>query len=489
MNAVQVTRHSTRATMQPVAVPSALSTVSAARRALVLGQHRVVLRHRPQGRLRKYAVTESMSEAEVDAFREDTPGIADVRSETPGGIAHFNAAGSALPPRAVLDAQVAYLQLEAIAGGYETTEVEAAALALPYTALASLLHCDSSEIAITQSATSAWQCAFGALLESFQPGDRVLTARCEYASNYIAYLQAARTRGVVVETVPSDEETGELDVHALKTILEQSTVDSRGLGPVKLISITHVPTSGGLVNDAAAVGVLAEKHRVPFLLDACQSVGQMPTDVRELKCDFLVGTGRKFLRGPRGIGFLYARNAFLEGKKRCEPVMLDLHGARWDAADSYAPAAGARRFEQYEVSFCAKAGLGVAVQYVLDVGIERVWARTRALASVLRKELAKIPKVTVRDVGLVKCGIVTFDVDGVGVAEIRERLRDAGVNVWTSRVCNNTRMEWEGRQTKAGTSREPGLPEDVVRASVHYFNKDWEVQRLVDGVREIAVEA
>ena len=475
--------------MQPVAVPSALSTVSAARRALVLGQHRVVLRHRPQGRLRKYAVTESMSEAEVDAFREDTPGIADVRSETPGGIAHFNAAGSALPPRAVLDAQVAYLQLEAIAGGYETTEVEAAALALPYTALASLLHCDSSEIAITQSATSAWQCAFGALLESFQPGDRVLTARCEYASNYIAYLQAARTRGVVVETVPSDEETGELDVHALKTILEQSTVDSRGLGPVKLISITHVPTSGGLVNDAAAVGVLAEKHRVPFLLDACQSVGQMPTDVRELKCDFLVGTGRKYLRGPRGIGFLYARNAFLEGKKRCEPVMLDLHGARWDAADSYAPAAGARRFEQYEVSFCAKAGLGVAVQYVLDVGIERVWARTRALASVLRKELAKIPKVTVRDVGLVKCGIVTFDVDGVGVAEIRERLRDAGVNVWTSRVCNNTRMEWEGRQTKAGTSREPGLPEDVVRASVHYFNKDWEVQRLVDGVREIAVEA
>lgn len=475
--------------MQPVAVPSALSTVSAARRALVLGQHRVVLRHRPQGRLRKHAVTESMSEAEVDAFREDTPGIADVRSETPGGIAHFNAAGSALPPRAVLDAQVAYLQLEAIAGGYETTEVEAAALALPYTALASLLHCDSSEIAITQSATSAWQCAFGALLESFQPGDRVLTARCEYASNYIAYLQAARTRGVVVETVPSDEETGELDVHALKTILEQSTVDSRGLGPVKLISITHVPTSGGLVNDAAAVGVLAEKHRVPFLLDACQSVGQMPTDVRELKCDFLVGTGRKYLRGPRGIGFLYARNAFLEGKKRCEPVMLDLHGARWDAADSYAPAAGARRFEQYEVSFCAKAGLGVAVQYVLDVGIERVWARTRALASVLRKELAKIPKVTVRDVGLVKCGIVTFDVDGVGVAEIRERLRDAGVNVWTSRVCNNTRMEWEGRQTKAGTSREPGLPEDVVRASVHYFNKDWEVQRLVDGVREIAVEA
>jgi selenocysteine lyase/cysteine desulfurase len=425
----------------------------------------------------------------VDAFREDTPGIAGVRPETPGGIAHFNAAGSALPPRAVLDAQVAYLQREAIAGGYETTEEEAAALALPYTALASLLHCEASEIAITQSATSAWQCAFGALLESFQPGDRVLTARCEYASNYIAYLQAARTRGVVVETVPSDAETGQLDVRALEERLESATVDGRAVGPVKLISITHVPTSGGLVNDAAAVGALAEKHGVPFLLDACQSVGQMPTDVRELKCDFLVGTGRKYLRGPRGIGFLYARNAFLEGKARCEPVMLDLHGARWDAADSYAPAAGARRFEQYEVSFSAKAGLGVAVQYAMDVGIERAWARTRALASAMREELAKIPEVTVRDVGLAKCGIVTFDVNGLGVAEVRARLRDAGVNVWTSRVCNNTRLEWEARRTEAETSREPGLPEDVVRASAHYFNKEWEVQRLVDGVREIAAGA
>jgi selenocysteine lyase/cysteine desulfurase len=389
----------------------------------------------------------------------------------------------------VLDAQVAYLQREAIAGGYETTEDEAAALALPYTALASLLHCEASEIAITQSATSAWQCAFGALLESFQPGDRVLTARCEYASNYIAYLQAARTRGVVVETVPSDAETGQLDVRALEERLESATVDGRAVGPVKLISITHVPTSGGLVNDAAAVGALAEKHGVPFLLDACQSVGQMPTDVRELKCDFLVGTGRKYLRGPRGIGFLYARNAFLEGKARCEPVMLDLHGARWDAADSYAPAAGARRFEQYEVSFSAKAGLGVAVQYAMDVGIERAWARTRALASAMREELAKIPEVTVRDVGLAKCGIVTFDVNGLGVAEVRARLRDAGVNVWTSRVCNNTRLEWEARRTEAETSREPGLPEDVVRASAHYFNKEWEVQRLVDGVREIAAGA
>ena len=170
----------------------------------------------------------------------------------PRAVSRTSTPRALLSPRAVLDAQVAYLQREAIAGGYETTEEEAAALALPYAALASLLHCEASEIAITQSATSAWQCAFGALLESFQPGDRVLTAQCEYASNYIAYLQAARTRGVVVETVPSDAETGQLDVRALEARLElatdvpsaTATVDGRAVGPVKLISITHVPTSG-----------------------------------------------------------------------------------------------------------------------------------------------------------------------------------------------------------------------------------------------------
>ena len=352
----------------------------------------------------------------------------------------------------------------------------------PYVAIAALLNCDPSEIAIGQSATSMWQAAFGCF--DFRPGDRILTARAEYASNAIAYLQAAERTGAVVEFVPCDER-GQLDALELERTIADETK-----GPVRLVSVTHVPTSGGLVNPASAIGAVTSRHGIPYLLDACQSVGQMPVDVEEIGCDLLVGTVRKYLRGPRGVGFLYAREEFVD-RTNAQPAMLDLHGARWDSMGTYVPAPGAKRFEQYEVSFCAKAGLGVAVQYALDVGIERAWARTRALASAMREELAKIPKVNVRDVGVAKCGIVTFDVDGVGVAEIRARLRDAGVNVWTSRVCNNTRMEWEARRTKkkAETSREPGLPEDVVRASAHYFNKDWEVQRLVDGVRQIAAGA
>ena len=202
----------------------------------------------------------------------------------------------------------------------------------------------------------------------------------------------------------------------------------------------------------------------------------MPMDVEAIGCDFLVSTGRKYLRGPRGVGFLYARSSFLDASA-AEPAMLDLRGARWDAAASYVPADGARRFEQYEVSFAAKVGLGVAVDYCLDIGVDRIWARVARISECLRRELDAVPGVTVRDVGETRCGIVTFDVEGTTPAEVRAALAERGVNVWTSRVMNNTRLEWEGR-TDAD-----GMPADVVRASVHYFNADWEVEKLVAAVK------
>jgi cysteine desulfurase/selenocysteine lyase len=423
------------------------------------------------------AGTPGLDESTVLRVRGDTPGIAAAGT---GGIAHFNAAGSSLPPREVLDAQVDYLNLESLVGGYEATELRADALQRPYDALAALLGCTASEIAITQSATSAWQMAFSSF--TFQPGDRILTARAEYASNYIAYMQVAARTGAVIETIPSDA-AGQLDVAALERMLLSDDSDHEGAdegavpsskGAVRLISITHVPTSGGLVNPAAAVGALAKKYKVPYLLDACQSVGQMPVDVDAIGCDFLAATGRKYLRGPRGIGFLYARSSLVESEG-LEPAFLDLYGARWDAAGHYQPFPGARRFEQYEVSFAAKVGLGVAVDYALALGVSAAWERTRHLAGALRTGLERLDGVTVRDVGEVRCGIVSFSVDGVGAGQVREALREREVNVWTSKVCNNTRLEWEER---AGG----GMPDEIVRSSVHYYNTVEEIARLVDAV-------
>ncbi|MGH6929277.1 MAG: aminotransferase class V-fold PLP-dependent enzyme, partial [Dongiaceae bacterium] len=321
------------------------------------------------------------------------------RRETPGceTVLHFNNAGSSLMPEGVLEAQIEHLQLEARLGGYESADAASDKVERAYAAAASLIGSSRDEIAIIENATRAWDMAFYSI--PFKPGDRILTAKAEYASNYIAYLQVAKKYGAQVEVVPNDEH-GQLSIEHL-----QSMLDDR----VRLIAITHVPTNGGLVNPAAEIGEVARQAGVLYLLDACQSVGQLPVDVEEIGCDMLSTTGRKYLRGPRGTGFLYIRRSVLE---QLEPVMLDLHAAQWTSRDTYTVRDDARRFENWETNYAAKIGLGVALDYALDWGIDSIWERVQRLAGQLRAGLSAIPGVTVRDIGKVQGGIVTFTIEG-----------------------------------------------------------------------------
>ncbi len=375
------------------------------------------------------------------------------RAETPGcqHVLHLNNAGAGLMPRPVLDAVIAHLEREAHIGGYEAADAAHDAVEHTYDAAAALIGCQRDEIAIVENATRAWDMAFYSV--PLRPGDRILTAMAEYASNYIAYLQVAARTGAVVEAIPNDE-TGQLSVDALRRMMDDR---------VKLIAITHVPTNGGLVNPAAAVGRLARAAGIPYLLDACQSVGQLPVDVEEIGCDMLSATGRKYLRGPRGTGFLYVRRTMLE---RLEPPFLDLHAATWTARDRYEMRPDARRFENWETNYATKIGLGVAIDYARDVGIETTWARIQSLGALLRGRLGEMPGVVMRDIGAEQCGIVTFTVAGHEPARLVAALLARGVNV-SSTTVYGTRLDMEARNLTA-----------MVRASVHYYNSEEEIERF-----------
>ncbi len=275
-----------------------------------------------------------------------------MRADTPGchDIVHLNNAGAALPPRIVVDTVVEHLELEARIGGYAAADAVAERAAAVYDSVAALLGAQPEEIALLESATRAWDVAFYALAASFAPGDRILTSRAEYASNVIVCLQVARRTGVSIEVIP-DDETGQLSTDALGAMLDER---------VRLVAMSWIPTQGGLVNPAAAVGAITRAAGVPYLLDACQAAGQLPIDVDALGCDFLSATGRKYLRAPRGTGLLYVRRSRLA---ELEPTFLDVHAAQWLTGDTIAIRDDARRFETWEHSVANQLGLGAAVDY------------------------------------------------------------------------------------------------------------------------------
>jgi selenocysteine lyase/cysteine desulfurase len=387
--------------------------------------------------------------------------IAALRAETPGceHVLHFNNAGAALPPRAVVDTQTRYLKREATIGGYEAAHEAAGRIEHTYSAIARMLGCDSDEVALVESATRAWDMAFYSM--DFEEGDVIVTSRASYASNYIAFLQVARRTGVEIRVAPS-EASGEVDIDQLREIVAQNNV--------ALLALTHVPTNGGLVNPVTAAGAIANEAGVPFLLDACQSAGQMPLRVRRIGCTMLSATGRKYLRGPRGTGFLYVRRDWIE---RLEPPLLDLHAATWTEPDAYQIRQDARRFEAFEGYVAGKIALGVAIDYAMTQGLVYIEERVQALADRLRDRIARLPGVRVYDTGRVQCGITTFATPAMEATAIQEALRARDINVSVS-TPSSTRHD-------AATRTLPPL----VRASVHYYNTDDEVDRFVAAVRDV----
>ena len=380
--------------------------------------------------------------------------LATVRADTPAAerVLHFNNAGASLMPTPVYEAVLEHLALEREIGGYEAEARALDASTAFYTEFAALLNCESAEVAWVENATRAWDMAFYSI--PFKRGDRVLTHGSEYSSNFLAMLQLEKRCGIEIDIAPSDP-SGQVDVDALEAMIRPET---------RLIAITHIPTQGGLVNPAEAVGAVAKRRGVLYLLDACQSVGQLDLDVQRIGCQILSGTGRKFLRGPRGSGFLYVSNAIVD---TLDPVFIDMRAADWEGPDRYRFRDGARRFETWESYVAGRVGLARAVRYAREVGLDAIEQRVGTLAETLRAGLADLPGVSVHDLGERRSGIVTFQRSGEAPADTAARLREKHINVsYTNRL--SAQIDFSERDI-----------DSLVRASVHYFNTEQEIERFV----------
>ena len=384
-----------------------------------------------------------------------------LREETPGckHVLHFNNAGAALSPNPVITAIKSHIDLEATIGGYEAAQFAADKIKNFYTNASRLINCQPEEIAFSENATRAWGMAFNSI--KLQKGDKILTAVCEYASNYLAFLHKAKTSGVTIEVVKNDA-SGQLDVADLEAKIDPS---------VKLIAITHVPTNGGLINPAEEIGRIAKQHNIPYLLDSTQSIGQFEIDVKKIGCDFLCATGRKYLRGPRGTGFLYASNSIIE---QCAPPFIDLQSAKWIDDNEYEMLLNARRFESWEQYIAGKIALGVAIDYALEVGINNGWKRIDHLAKQLREQLAKIPGVLLHDLGVNKCGIVTFTIQNNPAHDIQKILLSQKTNV-SIPIMEYARLDMASRNLTA-----------IVRASVHYYNTEKEIEVFCSQIKKLS---
>ena len=400
----------------------------------------------------------ALSEARADGIQTLPLDIQFLRAATPGTryAHHFNAAGSALPSDTVLRTVVEHLALESRIGGYEAAETAKDRTEAVYAAAARLIGARPDDIALVESATVGWHRALDAL--ALPVGGRVLAAASSYVSSALHLLELRRSRGVVVEVLPVDA-TGATDLDALAKALR---------GPAALVTVAHVPTSSGLVEPVPAIGALTSAAGVPLLLDATQSLGQLPLDVGTAGVDIAVGTGRKFLRGPRGTGLLYVSPAMRE---LMHPTHPDIRGARWNADGGFEVTPGARRYETWEAAHALRLGLGAALEETLALGVPAIHRYVSWLAGQLRAALAAVPGVRLTDPAAAMGGIVTFVRDGEDPHETVRVLRAAGVHLVSVPAGHG---QWDlGRR---------GL-DAVVRASVHVYNNMDDVGALAGALR------
>ncbi|HBS12791.1 MAG TPA: aminotransferase [Flavobacteriaceae bacterium] len=372
----------------------------------------------------------------------------------------LNSAGSSLMPKSVVQEINRYLLEEEKFGGYSVAELKTNEIADFYNQTAQLIGAEAHNIAFTHDATDAYIKALSSI--HFKHNDIIITTDDDYASNHIQFISLQKRFGIKIVRI-KNLENGELDMIDFQKLVDKHNP--------KLVAVTHVPTNSGLIQNIEAIGEICYNQKIIFLLDACQSVGQLSINVTKIKCDFLTATGRKFLRGPRGTGFLFISDRLL--KNGFSPLMIDGGGAVWKAIDQFDILENAKRFETWEAPYALIMGFREAIRYANNIGLENIQSYNQKLMLRLRENLIGIQGVKLFDKGLKNCNILTFRKDGKSLAKIKEKLNSNNVFFSVSRKewgvidFNKKGIDW------------------VIRLSPHYFNTIEEIDNVSKIIDEI----
>jgi len=385
-------------------------------------------------------------------WRADTPACDD--------RIHLNNAGASLMPAPVHRAITAHLEREVALGGYEAADAAVDAIAETYEELSRVVGTRAQNIAVVGSATRGFAQALSTF--DWRPGDRILTSSDDYVSNQLMYLSLAKRQGVLIDRCPDAPEGG-VDVAAWERMLREQ--------PYQVAALTWIPTNSGLIQPAEELGALCKAAGVPYLLDACQAVGQLDVNVGRLHCDYLSATARKFLRGPRGIGFLAVSDAVLA--RGDAPLLVDMRGARWVERDAYALVDDAKRFEEWELPHALVLGMGAAVRYAREVGISTAAERAHALATFARERFGAIKGVRGLDRGPRLSALATFTIEGHIARELVLALRERGVNT-SAQARGDALIDLD---RKGATT--------LLRVSPHYYNTEDEVEHAAQALEAL----
>lgn len=391
---------------------------------------------------------------------------ADIRKDIPmlDEIIYMDAASTTPTPKPVVDAMCDYYynyNANIGRGAYRTAVKAGSEFEKARSKIAKFINSKPEEIIFTKNTTEAINLVANGL--DFKRGDSVIVPNIEHHSNFLPWLNLKK-KGVNLKIVQADK-YGVVDAADIEKAVDKTT---------KLITITHVSNAIGSVQPVYEVGDIAEENDLLYMVDAAQSAGHMELDVKKIKADFTAFPGHKGIMGPVGTGFLYCKADKMNG---LQPENLG-GGTVFDVTeDDFKLAEGHARFEGGTQNIAGVIGLGTAVDYIKNIGLDRIEKHSQKLTKLMFDEISDVDNTTVYGNPENIYGIVAFNINGANphdVAKILDELKR--ICVRSGHHCAIPAIRHTGAYDFGGS----------VRASIHCYNTKDEVQILSETLAEIS---